>query len=386
MSACKEVSEMVAPGYYATGAAQFVASDWDPLLSVDQNVDFNGSAGHSSYNVGVPGSKGGSIIDSNEQIPRLSSFGSESFTEMLSSFTLPAATVPCPPDIPLGKEHETQKNLKGKKRKGMSQCITPSPHSPAERVQDAEAGRQKDISPDSVKSSMDDENKQKSEPNSSANSHDSTDELAKKHSHNGGDAKDDHNHARAKRGQATNSHSLAERIRRERISERMRFLQGLVPGCNKITGKAVMLDEIINYVQSLQKQVEFLSMKLVAVNPELDLDIKQILSKDILHSLHRSPAIPGFGMELNQTHPHLHGSSSCEFKQAEMLLSSKPTTGDIIRATNSHIFPLGQASSVWDAELQNIFQMGLISNPLLDCDKLNGKHPYVRSLHMFSGS
>ena len=36
----------------------------------------------------------------------------------------------------------------------------------------------------------------------------------------------------------------------------MTMLQDLVPGCNWITGKAVMLDEIINYVQSLQRQVE----------------------------------------------------------------------------------------------------------------------------------
>jgi hypothetical protein len=61
---------------------------------------------------------------------------------------------------------------------------------------------------------------------------------------------------RARRGQATNSHSLAERVRREKISERMKFLQDLVPGCDKVTGKAVMLDEIINYVQSLQCQIE----------------------------------------------------------------------------------------------------------------------------------
>ncbi|GER37480.1 basic helix-loop-helix (bHLH) DNA-bindingsuperfamily protein [Striga asiatica] len=78
--------------------------------------------------------------------------------------------------------------------------------------------------------------------------------------------KENYIHKRAKRGQATNSHSLAERVRRERISERMTLLQELVPGCNKITGKAMMLDEIINYVQSLQKQVEFLSMKLATVN------------------------------------------------------------------------------------------------------------------------
>ncbi|KAG2277089.1 hypothetical protein Bca52824_059644 [Brassica carinata] len=36
----------------------------------------------------------------------------------------------------------------------------------------------------------------------------------------------------------------------------MTMLQDLVPGCNWITGKTVMLDEIINYVQSLQRQVD----------------------------------------------------------------------------------------------------------------------------------
>ncbi|XP_041997241.1 transcription factor bHLH137-like [Salvia splendens] len=77
----------------------------------------------------------------------------------------------------------------------------------------------------------------------------------------------DYIHVRARRGQATDSHSLAERVRRERISERMKLLQTLVPGCDKVTGKALMLDEIINYVQSLQNQVEFLSMKLASVNP-----------------------------------------------------------------------------------------------------------------------
>ncbi|MBA0620037.1 hypothetical protein Godav_005812 [Gossypium davidsonii] len=78
--------------------------------------------------------------------------------------------------------------------------------------------------------------------------------------------KQDYIHVRARRGQATDSHSLAERARREKISERMKILQDLVPGCNKVIGKALVLDEIINYIQSLQRQVEFLSMKLEAVN------------------------------------------------------------------------------------------------------------------------
>ncbi|XP_038902504.1 transcription factor BEE 3-like isoform X2 [Benincasa hispida] len=63
-------------------------------------------------------------------------------------------------------------------------------------------------------------------------------------------------HVRARRGQATDSHSLAERVRRGKINERLRCLKDIVPGCYKTMGMAVMLDEIINYVQSLQNQVE----------------------------------------------------------------------------------------------------------------------------------
>ncbi|KAK7395408.1 hypothetical protein VNO78_15966 [Psophocarpus tetragonolobus] len=94
----------------------------------------------------------------------------------------------------------------------------------------------------------------------------------------------DYIHVRARRGQATDSHSLAERVRREKISERMKLLQDLVPGCNKVTGKALMLDEIINYVQSLQRQVEFLSMKLASVNTRLDFSVESLISKDIFQS------------------------------------------------------------------------------------------------------
>ncbi|GAB4839554.1 hypothetical protein Ancab_029079 [Ancistrocladus abbreviatus] len=79
-------------------------------------------------------------------------------------------------------------------------------------------------------------------------------------------------HVRAKRGQATDSHSIAERIRREKINERLRCLQDIVPGCYKSMGMAVMLDETINYVHSLQNQVEFLSMKLAAASALQDLN------------------------------------------------------------------------------------------------------------------
>ncbi|KAL4179088.1 hypothetical protein AMTRI_Chr13g118330 [Amborella trichopoda] len=92
-------------------------------------------------------------------------------------------------------------------------------------------------------------------------------------SERGGEKPNEVIHVRARRGQATDSHSLAERVRREKINERMRCLQDLVPGCYKTMGMAVMLDEIINYVQSLQHQVEFLSMKLTAASSLFDFSL-----------------------------------------------------------------------------------------------------------------
>ncbi|KAL9240132.1 hypothetical protein vseg_014388 [Gypsophila vaccaria] len=85
-------------------------------------------------------------------------------------------------------------------------------------------------------------------------------------------------HVRARRGQATDSHSLAERARREKINARMKLLQELVPGCNKISGTSLVLDEIINHVQYLQRQVEYLSMRLAAVNPRIDFSLDSVIS------------------------------------------------------------------------------------------------------------
>ncbi|KAF7806518.1 NADP-dependent glyceraldehyde-3-phosphate dehydrogenase [Senna tora] len=61
--------------------------------------------------------------------------------------------------------------------------------------------------------------------------------------------------------QASNQtqHFHHPQLRRERIAERMKALQELVPNANK-TDKASMLDEIIDYVKFLQLQVKVLSM------------------------------------------------------------------------------------------------------------------------------
>ncbi|KAM7475785.1 hypothetical protein LguiB_023028 [Lonicera macranthoides] len=135
-------------------------------------------------------------------------------------------------------------------------------------------------------------------------------------------------HVRARRGQATDSHSLAERVRREKISERMKLLQALVPGCDKVTGKALMLDEIINYVQSLQNQVEFLSMKLASVDPmfyDFGMDLEGFMVKpadqaNMQHGSHNQPTgtlINTFTTP-NNYHPLLDTSTSLAFQQGQM--------------------------------------------------------------------
>ncbi|XP_073157333.1 LOW QUALITY PROTEIN: transcription factor bHLH130-like [Henckelia pumila] len=63
---------------------------------------------------------------------------------------------------------------------------------------------------------------------------------------------------RAKRGCATHPRSIAERLRRTRISERMRKLQELVPNMDKQTNTADMLDLAVEYIKNLQKQYKAL--------------------------------------------------------------------------------------------------------------------------------
>ncbi|KAJ4847017.1 hypothetical protein Tsubulata_006959 [Turnera subulata] len=64
---------------------------------------------------------------------------------------------------------------------------------------------------------------------------------------------------RAKRGCATHPRSIAERVRRTRISERMRKLQELVPNMDKQTNTADMLDLAVDYIKELQRQVKTLT-------------------------------------------------------------------------------------------------------------------------------
>lgn len=64
---------------------------------------------------------------------------------------------------------------------------------------------------------------------------------------------------RAKRGCATHPRSVAERVRRTKISERIRKLQELVPNMDKQTNTADMLDLAVDYIKDLQRDVKILT-------------------------------------------------------------------------------------------------------------------------------
>ncbi|XP_076959940.1 uncharacterized protein LOC143636167 [Bidens hawaiensis] len=301
----------------SSGSGNLFGSGWDPLES------FGGSSAYPSgiethqgllhhYQSGTgSGSGSGSAIG--DLVPKLGSFGSGSFSEMVNPFA--NLNPECGPS--------SSPNNRDKRR------FNP--------ILNGEREQRNDLSGDTT--SEKDEKKQRVDSRGKQMG-----SQVKDNSDSGGAPKDNYIHVRAKRGQATNSHSLAERVRRERISERMKLLQELVPGCNKITGKAVMLDEIINYVQSLQQQVEFLSMKLATVNPEVNVDIDRLVFKDMLHSRAgtSNPAY-GFGPTLSPSHSYPHGS-----------LPGIPTT----TATMHPIHP----QPVWDNDLHNLLQMGFDAN------------------------
>nr|WAK86068.1 transcription factor bHLH22 [Nothapodytes nimmoniana] len=181
----------------------------------------------------------------------------------------------------------------------------------------------------------------------------------------------DYIHVRARRGQATDSHSLAERLRREKISERMQLLQDLVPGCNKVTGKALMLDEIINYVQSLQRQVEFLSMKLASVNTRLDFNMDSLISKDVCQQ-NGSLSYPVYAIDSST--PAFYGHRPEQNPPVDTSVSNGalshgsmgPLDTSLCHKVGLQLTPVAQLPTFCEDDLQSIVQMGFGHNQTRD--------------------
>ncbi|XP_028119641.1 transcription factor bHLH63-like [Camellia sinensis] len=213
------------------------------------------------------------------------------------------------------------------------------------------------------------DNDSKNTSNNNNNKRETSADTSKENSKVSEVQKPDYIHVRARRGQATDSHSLAERVRSKKISERTKYLQDLVPGCNKITGKAGMLDEIINYVQSLQRQVEieniFLSMKLAAVNPTLDFNIDNFVVTEVF-----SACTSNFPIEVSS---EIANPAYLQFNPLQQVVSCSGLEMGInapdmaLRRTisapvsspetflDSSCFKHIQSSSAWEANLHNLY-------------------------------
>ncbi|KAJ9180393.1 hypothetical protein P3X46_008645 [Hevea brasiliensis] len=113
-----------------------------------------------------------------------------------------------------------------------------------------------------------------------------------------------------KRSRAAEVHNLSERRRRDRINEKMRALQELIPNCNKVD-KASMLDEAIEYLKTLQLQVQIMSMGAGLYMPSMMLPPGMLH----MHPAHMAQFSPmgvgmGMGMGFGMGMPDMVGGSS----------------------------------------------------------------------------
>ncbi|KAL1553425.1 transcription factor PIF7-like isoform X2 [Salvia divinorum] len=95
----------------------------------------------------------------------------------------------------------------------------------------------------------------------------------------------------ARRSRAAAIHNLSERRRRDRINEKMKALQKLVPNASK-TDKASMLDEVIEYLKQLQAQVHMMSNARNMPQMMTPLGMQQQLQMSLLARM-------GMGMGMN---------------------------------------------------------------------------------------
>ncbi|KAM5560865.1 transcription factor PIF3 [Rosa sericea] len=116
----------------------------------------------------------------------------------------------------------------------------------------------------------------------------------------------------SKRSRAAEVHNLSERRRRDRINEKMRALQELIPNCNKVD-KASMLDEAIEYLKTLQLQVQIMSMGAGLYMPQMMLPpgMQHMHAPRMAHFSHMGVGMGmGLGMGFGMGMPDMNGGSS----------------------------------------------------------------------------
>nr|CAA8287607.1 Unknown [Brassica napus]CAA8392219.1 Unknown [Brassica napus]CAA8403876.1 Unknown [Brassica napus] len=111
-----------------------------------------------------------------------------------------------------------------------------------------------------------------------------------------------------KRSRAAEMHNISERRRREKINEKLKALQELIPRCNK-TDKASMLEDAIEYVKSLQMQIQMMSMRGGGMMPMMYTpNMQRFMPSSAMGmmGMNRPPFIPFPGMALPRP-AHMEG-------------------------------------------------------------------------------
>ncbi|XP_038718514.1 transcription factor PIF3-like isoform X2 [Tripterygium wilfordii] len=137
----------------------------------------------------------------------------------------------------------------------------------------------------------------------------------------------------SKRSRAAEVHNLSERRRRDRINEKMRALQELIPNCNKVD-KASMLDEAIEYLKTLQLQVQIMSMGAGLYMPPMMFP-PAMPHMHAAHMAHFSPMAIGMGVGMGM--PDLSaGSSGCPMIQVPSSQGAQSPVSPMPGATAFH--------------------------------------------------
>ncbi|XP_042004524.1 transcription factor PIF7-like isoform X1 [Salvia splendens] len=153
----------------------------------------------------------------------------------------------------------------------------------------------------------------------------------------------------ARRSRAAAIHNLSERRRRDRINEKMKALQKLVPNASK-TDKASMLDEVIEYLKQLQAQVHMMSNARNIPQMMMPLGMQQQLQMSLLARM-------GMGMNMfdvnsltrNMPHsfpPLMNASTPTQFvspppfAMPSMFPSPTPLKANVDAATSSAPNPM----------------------------------------------
>ncbi|KAK9120622.1 hypothetical protein Syun_018239 [Stephania yunnanensis] len=97
-----------------------------------------------------------------------------------------------------------------------------------------------------------------------------------------------------KRSRAAAIHNQSERKRRDKINQKMKTLQKLVPNSSK-TDKASMLDEVIEYLKQLQAQIQIMS-RMGMPNMMMNMTMQQQLQMSMMAQMGLAGMGMGMGM------------------------------------------------------------------------------------------